>query len=183
MQALLTPSFELHGIIPAHFGTAKSTRSLKDSHEEVMKLLELMDLAGKVTVADGAEGPIPDAETPARSPGAELIVEQAMKSDDRPLHVAFLGPLTDMASALLMEPRIQERHVRVIWIGGGEWPVGGREYNLSNDIEAANVVFRSKLEVWADPDERLPHDGRELRRADGAGLRRGADRKNISLSN
>jgi purine nucleosidase len=151
VQALLTPSFELHGIIPAHFGTAKSAHSMKDSHDEVMLLLDLMGLSGKVTVADGAEGAIPDASTPAKSAGAELIVREAMKDDPRPLHVAFLGPITDMASALLMEPRIAERNVRVVWIGGGEWPVGGREYNLSNDIEAANVVFRSKIEVWQIP--------------------------------
>jgi inosine-uridine nucleoside N-ribohydrolase len=29
--------------------------------------------------------------------------------------------------------------------------LGGREYNLSNDIHAANVVFRSRLEVWQIP--------------------------------
>jgi len=151
VQALLTPSFELHGIIPAHFGTAKSAHSLKDSHDEVIKLLDLMGLTGKVAVADGAEGAVPDQNTPAKSPGAELIIREALKDDPRPLHVAFLGPLTDMASALLMEPRIAERNLRVIWIGGGEWPVGGREYNLSNDIEAANLVFRSKIEVWQLP--------------------------------
>ena len=151
VQALLTPSFELHGIIPAHFGTAKSAHSLKDSHDEVIKLLDLMGLTGKVAVADGAEGAVPDQNTPAKSPGAELIIREALKDDPRPLHVAFLGPLTDMASALLMEPRIAERNLRVIWIGGGEWPAGGREYNLSNDIEAANLVFRSKIEVWQLP--------------------------------
>jgi len=151
VQALLTPSFELHGIIPAHFGTAKSAHSLKDSHDEVIKLLDLMGLTGKVAVADGAEGAVPDQNTPAKSPGAELIIREALKDDPRPLHIAFLGPLTDMASALLMEPRIAERNLRVIWIGGGEWPVGGREYNLSNDIEAANLVFRSKIEVWQLP--------------------------------
>jgi purine nucleosidase len=151
VQALLTPSFELHGIIPAHFGTAKSAHSMKESHDEVTMLLDLMELTGKVTVADGSEGAIPDQNTPAKSPGAELIVREALQDDPRPLHVAFLGPLTDMASALLMEPRIAERNLRVIWIGGGEWPVGDREYNLSNDIEAANVVFRSKIEVWQIP--------------------------------
>ena len=74
-----------------------------------------------------------------------------MKDDPRPLHGAFLGPLTDMAAALLMEPRIAERNVRVVWIGGGHWPVGNREYNLSNDIAAANVVMRSRVEVWQIP--------------------------------
>ena len=39
----------------------------------------------------------------------------------------------------------------MIWIGGGAWPNGGREYNLSNDIHAANVVMKSSLEVWQVP--------------------------------
>ena len=74
-----------------------------------------------------------------------------MKNDDRPLFVAFYGPLTDMASALLLEPGIEEKNIFVIWIGGGAWPNGGREYNLSNDIPAANVVMKSKLAVWQVP--------------------------------
>ena len=151
VHGLLTPLFELHGIIPAHFGSIKSPHSLKDSHDEVMLLLKLMNLEGKVTVADGAEGPIPDENTAAPSAGAELIVREAMKDDPRPLHVAFLGPLTDMASAILMEPRIAQRNVRVVWIGGGYWPVGNREYNLSNDITGANVVARSGIEIWQIP--------------------------------
>ncbi len=56
-----------------------------------------------------------------------------------------------MASALLLEPKIQDKNIRVIWIGGGAWPNGGREYNLSNDIHAANVVMKSNLEVWQVP--------------------------------
>jgi inosine-uridine nucleoside N-ribohydrolase len=56
-----------------------------------------------------------------------------------------------MASALLLEPRIADTNVRVVWIGGGKWRMGGPEYNLSNDIHAANVVFKSSLEVWQIP--------------------------------
>jgi len=78
VHALLTPMFELHGIIPAHFGTRKSATSLKDSHDEVMRLLDLMRLAGKVTVADGAAGAISNETTPAPSPGAELIIREAL---------------------------------------------------------------------------------------------------------
>ncbi|HJN39265.1 MAG TPA: nucleoside hydrolase, partial [Chloroflexota bacterium] len=83
--------------------------------------------------------------------GAELIVREANRDDDRPLHVLFYGPLTDMAAALLMDPGITQRNVHVVWIGGGPWPVGGSEYNLSNDIHAANVVFKSALEVSQIP--------------------------------
>jgi inosine-uridine nucleoside N-ribohydrolase len=56
-----------------------------------------------------------------------------------------------MASALLEEPRIAERSLIVVWIGGGPWPEGGPEFNLSNDIGAANVVMRSPVEVWQIP--------------------------------
>jgi inosine-uridine nucleoside N-ribohydrolase len=56
-----------------------------------------------------------------------------------------------MASALLEEPRIAGRNLIVVWIGGGPWPHGGPEFNLSNDIGAANVVMRSPLKVWQIP--------------------------------
>lgn len=151
VQAVLTPSFELHGIIPAHFGMAKSKTSLKDSHDETMKCLQLMQLEGQVRVEDGATHAMPDEDTPVDSAGARLIIEEAMKDDGRTLFVAFYGPLTDMASALLLEPRIAAKNIVVVWIGGGAWPNGGREYNLSNDIAAANVIMKSKLMVWQVP--------------------------------
>ena len=44
VHAVLTPSFELHGIIPAHFGTGKSATSMQDSFDETMLLLRLMGL-------------------------------------------------------------------------------------------------------------------------------------------
>lgn len=151
VQAVLTPSFELHGIIPAHFGTGKSSTSLKDSHDETIKVLQLMDLEGQVRVADGATHAMPDENTPVDSAGARLIIDEAMKEESRTLFIAFYGPLTDMASALLLEPRIVERDIVVVWIGGGAWPSGGREYNLSNDIPSANVVMKSRLPVWQVP--------------------------------
>jgi purine nucleosidase len=151
VHALLTPTFDFHGIIPAHFGSIKSKTSLRDSHDEVMKILDLMNLKDRVRVEPGAEGSMPDEKTPMASAGARLIIEEGMKDDPRPLYVAFLGPLTDMAAALLMEPRLSERNICVVWIGGGQWPVGGREYNLSNDIHAANVVMKSKVQLWQIP--------------------------------
>lgn len=151
VHAILTPSFELHGIIPAHFGTGKSATSMQDSHDETMLILRLMGLEDQIRVEAGATHAIPDEATPVDSPGARLIIAEAMKDDNRPLHVAFYGPLTDMASALLLEPRIAKRNIRVLWIGGGAWPSGGREYNLSNDIDAANVIMKSDLEVWQIP--------------------------------
>lgn len=150
VQGLLTPKFCIRGLIAAHFGTRRTTRSMQESHEEVLKVLELMDMTGDVPVFKGAEYALPDIHTPVPSPGAQAILEEAHRDDSRPLFVLFLGPLTDMASAYLMDPTIVGK-LTCIWIGGGDWPKGGEEFNLSNDIHAANVVLQSGIPVWQVP--------------------------------
>jgi hypothetical protein len=130
---------------------------MQDSRNEIELLLELMDLVGKVTVANGAPHKVPDESTPIDSPGAHLIIaESKLASETAPLFVAFLGPLTDMATAILLDPGIVDRNVIVVWIGG--FPYGGLdasypgiEFNLRNDIAAANVVFDSGVRIWQVP--------------------------------
>jgi purine nucleosidase len=156
VHALLSPTLDVRGLIPAHFGKHRSDRSMAESREEIDLLLRLMGLAGKVAVADGAAEPIPDEGTAQDSPGARLIIEESrLASADDKLHVAFLGPLTDMASAILLDPEIVHRNVVVIWIGGvgygGVETYPGLEFNLGNDIAAANVVFGSGMTVWQVP--------------------------------
>lgn len=151
---LMTPRFEIKGIVAGHFcknpqiygedGTAKA------SYEEILKVLKLMELEGKYPVLMGASKGMTDESTPVDSEGARFIIEEAMKEDDRPLYVACQGAVTDVASALLMQPEIEER-MTVIWIGGGDYPKGGFEFNLMMDIHAANVLFSSKTDVWQIP--------------------------------
>lgn len=151
---LMTPRFEIKGIVAGHFcknpqiygedGTAKA------SYEEILKVLKLMELEGKYPVLMGASKGMTDESTPVDSEGARFILEEAMKEDDRPLYVACQGAVTDVASALLMQPEIAER-MTVIWIGGGDYPKGGFEFNLMMDIHAANVLFSSKTDVWQIP--------------------------------
>lgn len=156
VHGLLSPMLDVRGLIPAHFGTRRSQRSMQESREEVDLLLDLMGLQGQVTVANGAAGPIPDEYTPADSPGAQLIIAESLAATtDDPLYVSFLGPLTDMASAILLDPEIVHRPVIVIWIGGvgygGLESYRGVEFNLSNDIAAANTVFDSGIQIWQIP--------------------------------
>lgn len=150
VHALLTPRFIIKGLIAAHFGNQKSTTSMQDSYDEIQKVLSLMDLEGQVPVFKGAMACIADERNPQPSEGAQLIIDEALSDDPAPLFAVFLGPLTDLASAYLMEPSIAGR-LTAIWIGGGHWPVGGGEYNLYNDIHAANVVFQSGIDLWQVP--------------------------------
>ena len=156
VHALLSPSLEVRGVVAAHFGAGRSATSRADSRAEVDLLLRLLDLSDRVVVADGADAALPDESTPAPSPGAELIVaESRLASSEDPLFVAFLGPLTDMATAILTDPDIVSRPVVVVWIGGMgydvDWNYPAVEFNLRNDIAAANVVFGSGITVWQVP--------------------------------
>ncbi len=151
VQGVLSESMDIKAIIAAHFGTEKSKRSMAESYEEIEKVLGLMGLREGFNVLHGGEKAMETEDEIVPSEGARFIVEEAMKEDKRPLYIAFLGPLTDMAAALLMEPEIAKKDVTVIWIGGRDWPSGGWEYNLANDIMAANIVFRSNVRLWQVP--------------------------------
>jgi len=149
VQTMLSPKFDNVGYIAAHFGNKRCDDSMEQSRKEIELIFDLMGFA-KDNIYDGAATALPDAKTPVDSPGARLIIEEAMKDDPRKLYVTFFGPLTDLASAYLLEPRIVGR-LTAIWIGGGKYPNGGQEFNLGNDIHAANVVFSSPLELWQVP--------------------------------
>ena len=156
VHALLSPSLDVRGLIAAHFGTSRSNRSMEESREEIDLLLDLLGLEDQVTVANGAPEAIADEQSPLDSPGAQLIISQSkLATAQEPLFVAFLGPLTDMATAILLDPDIVHRDVVVIWIGGvgygGVETYPGVEFNLRNDIAAANVVYDSGITVWQVP--------------------------------
>lgn len=146
VQAMLSPKLDIRGFIAAHFGKEGSEER---SFAELKKIFGLMH-APEEWIFHGAQEALPDKGTPRVSEGAELIIREAMKEDDRPLFVLNLGAITDLASALLMKPEIENR-LTAVWIGGGPYPNGSLEFNLGNDICAANVVFSSRIPLWQVP--------------------------------
>ena len=111
------------------------------SYDEILRLLDRLDRSPEGFVFKGSTSYLPAADEPVVSPAAEDIVAKAMTDRDGPLYVLAIGAITDVASAILIEPAIIERIV-VVWLGGnaGEWPTAA-EYNLSQDVPAARVVF------------------------------------------
>jgi hypothetical protein len=67
VHALLSPSLDLRGLVAAHFGTHRTTRSMEESRAEIDRLLRLCP--SDVPVANGAPRPLPDESTPMDSPG------------------------------------------------------------------------------------------------------------------
>lgn len=150
VHALLTPKFDIKGLIGAHYGKRRCLDSMERSYEECCKLVSMLELPRRVNVFRGASEKIKGEKDFEYSEGAELIVRECMSEDKRPLFAAFTGPLTDLACAWLMHPEIAGR-LTAIWIGGGAYPDGGQEFNLSNDVKAVNIIFRSGIDLWQVP--------------------------------
>ncbi len=151
IHALLTPQFDVKGIIAAHFHD-RVPLSMEKSYEEIVKIVKLAGFDQKVVVAKGAPHPLSTDSIIGLSTGTQLIIDEALKDDTHPLYVICGGPLTDVARSLMEKPEIADK-MTVIWSGGGPYGGNADEYNLSNDPLAANVVFASDVKFWQIPSD------------------------------
>lgn len=155
---LMTPKFDVRGIIAAHFDRITEREeslyapgtTARASLDEVNRVLDYMGVAGRYPVSLGSGVPLSDEYTPQISDGAQMIIDEAMREDERPLFIGCQGSVTDLASAILMKPEICDR-MTAIWIGGGDYPNGGFEFNMMQDVHAGNVLFSSRMPVWQIP--------------------------------
>ena len=119
------------------------------SYAEIRTLLRLAgreDLKG--SAFEGSRRYLPSETEPVDSPAArDLAARAARYSEDRPLYVVAIGAITNVASAILMDPGIAKNMV-VVWLGGHslEWP-DTNEFNMMQDVAAARVVFDSDAAV------------------------------------
>ena len=115
---------------------------MERSYGEILKLLRLSGF--EKPVFRGSAQYLPDETTAVQSDAAADLCRRAMGyTPEKPLYVVAIGAITNVASALLIEPRIADRIV-VVWLGGNslEWHTN-REFNCMQDIAAARVVFAS----------------------------------------
>lgn len=79
----------------------------------------------------------------------ETIYEVASSSPHK-IYIVAVGPLTNVALALLCYPELKEKIGRIVimggvWLGGNASPVA--EANILHDPEAAHIVFTSGIPV------------------------------------
>ena len=160
---LLSPSVDIRAVIGTHLRVGDPWNTGDDVGLAVAaaeKVVELCGQTGQYPVLAGARGALTDVNTPLDSEGIDFIIQEAMRDDvDTPLFVACGASLTEIASAVLKEPRIADR-LTLVWIGGHEYEGLGPlapgapdlEYNLHEDVVAGLVVFNhSQLKLWQVP--------------------------------
>ena len=96
----------------------------------------------EATMVNGIHGEYLDLP-PARSEkqrkrAVDFLVDTYMSSEGTEIVLVPVGPLTNIAMAMTLEPRIVERIPRMIVMGGGH--------------EIGNVTPAAEFNIWADPE-------------------------------
>ena len=148
VYALLSPErLSVEAVYAAPFHNSRSSGpadGMTKSYDEIVRILEKMNRSPGNFVYKGATGYLPASLEPQRSSAALDLIERAMASpDDDPLYVLAIAAITNVASAILIEPRIIEK-IMVVWLGGHalHWR-NTREFNLMQDVQAARIIFDS----------------------------------------
>jgi pyrimidine-specific ribonucleoside hydrolase len=165
LLVLGSPELELLGVT-----TVAGNQTLERTTENALKVLQLAGrddipvsagaarpLAGELVVAADAHGetglgglvlPAPSA-SPVEARAVDFLAEQ-LRSSEEPVVVFALGPLTNIALLVALEPEAAERIDRLVLMGGAITEgnqTASAEFNIWTDPEAAARVFESGLDL------------------------------------
>jgi purine nucleosidase len=101
----------------------------------------------------GLDGPeLPEPKMPLQAQhGVDWLVETLMAAAPGTITIGSLSPLTNLAMALVREPRIAPRIKEIVMMAGAYFEMGNitptAEFNIYVDPEAADVVLTSGIKV------------------------------------
>jgi purine nucleosidase len=145
VYALLSPErLDVQAIYAAPFHNKRSKGAgdgMEKSYQEILRILSRINTSPEGLVHRGSEDFLNGLEHPCRSEATLDLVRRAMQQGDDPLYVVAIGALTNVASAILIEPEIIRKLV-VVWLGGQplHWPTV-EDFNLKQDPIAARLIF------------------------------------------
>jgi purine nucleosidase len=142
--ALLSPErLKIEGFVASSYADPSAGNAgIENSFNEIELVLKKAGFEGKFPIYRGSH-PMRYAYEPSDSEGVDYIISKAMESTpDDPLWVIALGSATNLASAILKEPKIVDKVV-FFWHGRTQWPKRCTNYNVFGDIHAAKILFHS----------------------------------------
>ena len=154
--ALLSPEkLQVEAIYAAPYFNNRSSGpgdGMEKSYEEILRLLNRLNVPPEGLVFRGSTTYLTGRDEPERSPAALDLIEKALASpEDDPLYVVAIGAISNVASALLIEPEIL-KHIVVVWLGGQphSYPFA-TEFNLMQDPRASQIMFDSGVPLVQIP--------------------------------
>ena len=117
------------------------------------KLVTAEHVHGK-TGLDGPELPEPKIKLQEKH-GVDFIIDTILQEPENSVSLCPLGPLTNIASAILKQPKIVSRIKQIVLMGGAYFEVGNitptAEFNIFVDPDAAKIVFEAGIEMVVMP--------------------------------
>jgi inosine-uridine nucleoside N-ribohydrolase len=89
-----------------------------------------------------------DDTLPASVQPAATLILSTLRTAPRPITIVAIGPLTNIALALKLDPGIKP-HIERIVLMGGTYASAEAEYNIAWDPAAAEIVFQSGVPITA----------------------------------
>ncbi len=154
-QAVLSPDrLEVEAIYAAPFHNPRSTSpadGMQRSYDEIQRILKILGKTDYCPVYKGSDRWMKDDRLPVESDAARELVRRAKSEDKRPLYVVAIGAITNVASAIQMDPGVIERII-VVWLGGHDHAqTDTKEFNLNQDLNAAHVILDSGVPLVQIP--------------------------------
>ena len=113
------------------------------------KLVTAEHVHGK-TGLDGPELPEPKIKLQEKH-GVDFIIDTILQEPGNSVSLCPLGPLTNIASAILKQPKIVSRIKQIVLMGGAYFEVGNitptAEFNIFVDPDAAKIVFEAGIDI------------------------------------
>lgn len=145
VYSLLSPEVKVEAVYAAPFHNNRSTGpgdGMEKSFEEILRILKTMSIGAEGFAFRGSPDFLRDPKQPHRSPAAlDLVARAKNYGSEDPLYVVAVGAITNVASAILIDPDIT-RSIVVVWLGGNghNWP-NQREFNFQQDLKASRLLF------------------------------------------
>ena len=115
-------------------------------------LIRELEVAASIHGETGLDGvELPEPTVPLQDMHAvNFIIKTIMENEPKSVTIVPTGPLTNIAMAARLEPKIVDRVKEIVLMGGGyntgNWsPVA--EFNIKIDPEAAHIVFNEPWKV------------------------------------
>ena len=126
---------------------------MQKSYDEIFRIRKLADPNANFPIYRGSTEFMKAVDKPIDSEAADNIIHTVMNSDEK-IWIVAIGAITNVASAIVKCPEIVNRAV-LVWLGGNglHWQ-HTNDFNLMQDVSAAQVVFNSKI-----PLIQIPCDG------------------------
>lgn len=113
-------------------------------------LIREMNTAAEIHGDSGLDGPsLPEPTKPVvQEHAVDLMIRELMQSEGE-ITLVPVGPLTNIALAMVKEPKIIPKIQEIVLMGGamfGNWTPAA-EFNIYVDAEAAKIVFESGVPI------------------------------------